>query len=68
MKIKCFEFTAMNEVLLKALKPLKKNMEQMANSLMTLPEVYSTALSVTMTIRVTMQAPGSETNQNGVNN
>lgn len=34
---------------------------------MTLPEVYSTALLGTMTIRVTMQAPGSETNQNGAN-
>lgn len=34
---------------------------------MTLPEVYSTALSDTMTIRVTMQAPRSEANQNGVN-
>lgn len=39
----------------------------MAKSLMTLPEVYSTALSVTMTIRVTMQALGSETGQTGVN-
>lgn len=44
------------------LRPSKK---YETKSLMTLPEVYSTTLSLWQWVM--MQDPGSETNQNGVN-